>query len=50
MAIGKFQLFNIKNDLAEQKDLITIELKQAEKLKKDLANWEKKAVPAFKKK
>ncbi|WP_366184024.1 sulfatase [Flavobacterium ovatum] len=47
---GKFQLFNIKNDMSEQKDLITIELKQADKLKKDIAKWEKKAVPAFNKK
>ena len=47
---GKFHLFNIKKDMSEQKDLIDIEIKEGDKLKKDLANWEKEAVPAFKKK
>lgn len=47
---GLYHLFNIKNDISEQKDLIAIELKQAEKMKKELAKWEKEAVPVYPKK
>ena len=47
---GLFHLFNVKKDISEQNDLINTELKIAEKMKKDLAKWEKKAVPVYTKK
>lgn len=37
---GQFTFFNVKNDIGEQHNLIADNLPQAEKLKKDLANWE----------
>ena len=45
---GKLQLFNIKNDISEQKDLIAIEIKQAQKFEKDLAKWEKEVMKTIK--
>jgi len=42
---GKFQLYNLNEDIGEQNDLIDKELKIAKKLKKKLAKWESEAVP-----
>lgn len=44
---GKYEMFNIKNDIAEKDNLIDKDLKQAKLLKKKLNKWEKKAVPAY---
>ncbi|NIJ44912.1 arylsulfatase A-like enzyme [Wenyingzhuangia heitensis] len=44
---GKYQLYNVKTDQSESHDLVGTGLKIEKKLKRDLAKWEKKAVPAF---
>ncbi len=44
---GKHQLYNLAVDQSEKNDLIGKGLKIEKKLKKALAKWEKKAVPAF---
>lgn len=44
---GKFELYNVKEDVGEQNNLIDTEVKIAKKLKKKLAKWEKKTVPEF---
>ena len=44
---GKYELFNVTEDLSEQHNLIDENLEQAVKLKKELANWEKEAVPTY---
>ncbi|MDO7136011.1 MULTISPECIES: sulfatase [Algibacter] len=44
---GKFQLFNVTNDISEQNDLINKNLEKAEALKKAIAEWEKEAVPQY---
>lgn len=42
---GKFQLFNVVQDISEEKNLIGTGLAIESKLKKDIALWEKEAVP-----
>ena len=44
---GRHDLFNIKEDQSESKNLIDIEVDQAKKMKKQLEKWEKEAVPEF---
>ena len=44
---GRFELFNVKEDISEQNNLVMTETKRYKKLKKDLDKWEKKYVPAF---
>ncbi|MDO6818493.1 sulfatase [Zobellia sp. 1_MG-2023] len=44
---GRHDLFNIKEDQSESKNLINIEVDQAKKMKKQLEKWEKEAVPEF---
>ncbi|MBB6463539.1 sulfatase [Flammeovirga kamogawensis] len=45
---GKYQLFNVVEDISEQKDLIDIEVKRATKMQKDLAAWEKEVYAGWK--
>ncbi|MFY0601282.1 MAG: sulfatase [Cyclobacteriaceae bacterium] len=42
---GKYQLFNLRQDLGEKTDLIDKEQKIAKRLKKALSKWETEAVP-----
>jgi len=42
---GKFELFNVVEDIGEQNNLIGSGVKQERKLKKKLKKWEEKAVP-----
>ncbi|TXG39095.1 sulfatase [Seonamhaeicola maritimus] len=44
---GKFQLFNVAEDISEQNDLIGTGLEIENVLKEDIATWEKEAVPAY---
>ncbi|WP_193315969.1 sulfatase [Flavicella marina] len=44
---GKYQLYNVVQDRSEENDLMGKGLKIEKKLIKDLAKWEKKAVPSF---
>lgn len=44
---GKFQLFNVAEDISEQNNRIGEGLKIEEELKTDIANWEKEAVPEY---
>ncbi|GAA4237627.1 sulfatase [Postechiella marina] len=44
---GKYQLYNVVKDRSELNDLIGTGLRIETKLKKDLAKWEKKAVPDY---
>lgn len=44
---GKFQLYNLKENIGETNNLVGKGLKQEKKLKKKLAKWEKEAVPAY---
>lgn len=44
---GKFQLFNVVEDISEQKDLMGEELEKAKMLQAALLRWEKEAVPSF---
>lgn len=44
---GLFHLFNITKDISEKNDLIGIGLEIEIKLKTDIANWEKEAVPKY---
>ncbi|OEK07661.1 sulfatase [Flavivirga aquatica] len=44
---GKFQLFNVKEDISEQNNLIGKEMKIEKKLKNDINKWEKEAVPTY---
>ncbi|UZO82221.1 sulfatase [Aquimarina sp. ERC-38] len=44
---GKFQLFNVVKDISETTNLIGTGLEIETKLKKDIATWEKEAVPVF---
>lgn len=44
---GKFQLYNVVKDRSEENNLIGTGLKIEKKLKKDLAKWEKEAVPSY---
>lgn len=44
---GRHDLFNIKNDLGESRNLMDIEVDRAKRMKKQLEKWEKKAVPRF---
>jgi len=46
---GKFQLFNVAKDISEQYNLIGKGLEIEDLLKKDILNWEKEAVPSYKK-
>ncbi|WP_109831203.1 sulfatase [Reichenbachiella versicolor] len=43
---GKYQLFNVADDISEQNNLIDMESELAERLKVDLAKWEAEAIPA----
>ncbi|WP_373942549.1 hypothetical protein OEG92_04820 [Polaribacter sejongensis] len=45
---GKFQLFNVTEDISEQHDLIGTGLKIEATLKEDIQNWERDFVPAYK--
>ena len=45
---GKFQLFNVTEDISEQHDLIGTGLKIEATLKEDIRNWERDFVPAYK--
>ena len=47
---GKFQLFNVEEDIGEQNNLIGKGLEIEIKLKKDILNWEQEAVPVYKSK
>lgn len=44
---GKFQLFNVSEDISEDRNLIDSELEKAKQLKDDLLKWEGQAVPAY---
>ena len=44
---GKFQLFNVSEDISEQNDLIGKGLDIEKKLIADIAAWEKEAVPTY---
>lgn len=44
---GKFQLFNVTDDISEQNDLIGKGLEMETKLKSDILKWEKEAVPVY---
>ena len=44
---GKYELFDLNNDLSEKSNLIGQGLKMERKLKKKLLEWEKEAVPIF---
>lgn len=44
---GKYELFNIKNDISEQNNLVEQEVNRFNHMKKDLAKWEKNNVPTF---
>ena len=46
---GKYELFNVALDISEKNNLIEVETQQAEKMKNELIEWEKKAVPEFQK-
>jgi len=45
---GKYEMFNITNDIGEKENLIDKDIKQANLLKKKLNKWERRAVPAKK--
>jgi len=44
---GKFQLFNVSEDISEQNELIGTGLEIETKLKKEIAAWEAEAVPQY---
>ncbi|MCL7754609.1 sulfatase [Polaribacter sp. Z022] len=44
---GKYQLFNIKNDISEQTNLIGTGLEIETKLKEDIKNWEMNFIPKY---
>ena len=44
---GNYKLFNVANDISEQKNLINTGLAIENRLKKKLAKWERKAVPKY---
>ena len=44
---GKFQLFNVTEDVSEQNDLIGTNLEIENVLKNEIAAWEKEAVPTY---
>ena len=44
---GKFQLFNVQDDISEQDNLIGKGLDIETQLKEDILNWEKEAVPVY---
>ncbi|WP_298365823.1 sulfatase [uncultured Lutibacter sp.] len=44
---GKFQLFNVTEDISEQNDLIGTNLEIENVLKNEIAAWEKEAVPTY---
>lgn len=44
---GKFELFNVVQDISEQNNRIGEELKIEKELKKRLENWESEAVPTY---
>jgi len=44
---GKFQLYNLKEDISEIKNLIGTGLAIENRLKTDIASWEKEAVPNY---
>lgn len=45
---GRYQLFNLKNDISENTNLLGHGIRQEKQLKKRLAKWERKTVPVFK--
>lgn len=45
---GKYQLFNVKNDISEKTNLDGTGLRQEKKLKRKIKKWEAEAVPVFK--
>jgi len=44
---GKFQLFNVSEDISEENNLIRSDIEKAESLKSELQAWEQEAVPMF---
>lgn len=44
---GKYELFNVVEDISEKNDLIGKHLSMEKKLKKKLEKWEKRAVPVY---
>ncbi len=44
---GKFQLYNIKNDISETTDLQAVEPKIFDKMKRDLWKWEQATIPNY---
>jgi len=44
---GLFHLFNVKEDISEQNDLIDVNIEKGNELKKAIAEWEKEAVPVY---
>lgn len=44
---GKFELFNVKEDISEQRNLVETNKKKFKQLSKALDKWEKNHVPAF---
>lgn len=44
---GKYELFNVTEDISEQNNLVKTEIKKFKQLSKALDKWEKKYVPAF---
>ncbi len=46
---GKFELYNVNNDIGEVSNLIDMEVDKANELKKQLESWEEEAVPSFNK-
>ena len=44
---GKYQLYNLHNDISETTDLKNVYPERFEKMKKDLRNWEENVVPEY---
>lgn len=44
---GKYQLYNLRDDISETTDLQNVYPERFEKMKKDLRNWETNVVPEY---
>ncbi|NLR93435.1 sulfatase [Flammeovirga agarivorans] len=45
---GKFELFNVVDDISEEKNMIDVEIKRASKMKQELLNWENEVYAGWK--
>ncbi|WP_281614876.1 sulfatase [Flammeovirga sp. SubArs3] len=45
---GKFELFNVVDDISEKKNMIDVEIKRASKMKQELLNWENEVYAGWK--